>query len=187
MGPTHAVKTMAPNLRKFVRTAHVIFTVGWLGAVAGFLVLAIAGLTSDDNQIVRASYLSMDLITRFVILPLSLAPLLITGPLLSLGTPWGLFRHYWILVKLLINILSTLILIVHMQPITHLALVASAGTLSSSDRGLQIEMVVASSAALVALLVATGLAVYKPRGMTPYGWRKQYEERMVSPDVDAAT
>ncbi len=34
--------------------------------------------------------------------------------------------------------------------------------------------------ALLLLLVITILAVYKPRGMTPYGWRKQQEERAVS-------
>jgi hypothetical protein len=176
---------MRPGLRKFVRTAHITFTVGWLGAVAGFLALALAGLTSPDDQLVRAAYLAMELITRFVIVPLSFAPLL-TGPILSLGTPWGLFRHYWILVKLLINILSTIILLVHMQPISYLSRVAAEGTLSSADRGLQIQLVVAAGAGLLALLVATALAVYKPRGMTPYGWRKQYEERTVSPDVDAA-
>ncbi len=178
------MKTLSPSFRKFVRTAHVIFTVGWLGGVAAFLALAIAGLSSQDAQMVRAVYLAMELITRFVILPLSFGPLLITGPLLSLGTPWGLFRHYWILVKLFINILSTLILLVHLQPITHLAHVASAGTFSSSDRGLQIEMVMASGAALFALLVATGLAVYKPRGMTRYGWRKQHEEHTVQSELD---
>src|SRR5205809_4761205 len=118
---------MKPNLRKFVRTAHVIFTVGWFGAVAAFLVLAIVGLTNPDTQMVRAAYLAADLITRFVIVPLSLLPLLLTGPLLSLGTPWGLFRHYWIIVKLVINILSTLILLVHMQPISYMARVAANG------------------------------------------------------------
>ena len=178
---------MSPNLRKFVRTAHVIFTVGWLGAVAGFLVLAIVGLTSPDAQMVRAAYPAMDLITRFVIVPLSLLPLLLTGPLLSLGTPWGLFRHYWIIVKLIINILSTLILLVHLQPIGYMARVVTQGTPSSSDRPIQIQLVVAASAGLLALLVATGLAVYKPRGMTAYGWRKQYEERTVLPDMDAET
>jgi hypothetical protein len=169
--------TIRPGLRKLIRTAHVIFTVGWLGAVAGFLALAIAGVTSQDPQIVSAAYIAMDLITRFVIVPLSLAPLLITGPLLSLGTPWGLFRHYWILVKLVINILSTVILLVHMQPISYLSRVASEGMLSQADRSLQVQMVAASAAGLLALLVATGLAVYKPRGMTSYGWRKQYEEQ----------
>ena len=179
---TYAVRTLSPGLRKFVRTAHVIFTVGWLGAVAGFLALAISGLTSPDVQAVRAAYLAMKLITQFVIVPLSLAPLLVTGPLLSLGTPWGLFRHYWILVKLVINILSTLILIVHIRPINYLAQAAAAGTLTSADRTLQLQMVVASGAGLLALLAATVLAVYKPRGMTPYGWRKQYEERTVLAD-----
>ncbi len=168
--------TMTPRLRKFVLTAHVTFAVGWLGAVAGFLALAVAGLTSQDAQLVRAVYLAMALTARFVIVPLSFAPLL-TGPVLSLGTPWGLFRHYWILVKLLITILSTIILLVHMQPISHLSRVAAEGTLSSTDLRLQIQMVVAAGAALLALLVATGLAVYKPRGMTPYGWRKQQEQQ----------
>ena len=167
---------MRPSLRKLVRTLHVTFTVGWLGAVAGFLALAIAGLSSQDAQIVSAAYLAMDLITRFVIVPLSLAPLLLTGPILSLGTPWGLFRHYWVIIKLVINFLCTIILLVHLQPIRHLAQAASSGTLSSTDRSLQIQMVVASSVGLLALLVATGLAVYKPRGMTAYGWRKQYEQ-----------
>lgn len=178
---------MKPNLRKFVRTAHVIFTVGWLGAIVAFLALAIAGLTSQDLQITRAAYLAMDLITRFVIVPLSILPLLLTGPLLALGTPWGLFRHYWIIVKLLINILSTLILLVHLQPIEYMARAAADGTLSSADRGAQIQLVVAAGAGLLALLAATGLAVFKPRGMTPYGWRKQYAEHTTSPDTDAVS
>ena len=174
------MKTMTPGLRKFVLTAHVTLAVGWLGAVAAFLVLAIAGLTSQDAQTVRAAYLAMELIARFVIVPLSFAPLL-TGPVLSLGTPWGLFRHYWILVKLLITILSTIILLVHTQPISLLAGAAAKTTLFSADlHRMQVQMVVASAAGLLALLVATVLGVYKPRGMTPYGWRKQQEQRTMA-------
>jgi hypothetical protein len=91
---------MAPRLRKFTLTAHVAFSVGWLGAVAGFLALAVAGLTSQDAQTVRAAYLAMELTAWFVIAPLSLASLL-TGLVQSLGTTWGLFRHYWVVAKLL--------------------------------------------------------------------------------------
>ena len=177
---------MRPGLRKFVRTAHITFTVGWLGAVAGFLALAIAGLTSRDKQLMSAAYLGMDLITRFVIVPLSVVPLLLTGPILSLGTPWGLFRHYWIIAKLVINILSTVILLIHLQPIGYLSHAAAKGILSTADRNLQIQMVLASSAGLLALLLATALAVYKPRGLTPYGWRKQYEARNISTDIETA-
>lgn len=175
---------MKPGLRKFVRTVHVTVTVGWLGAVAGFLALALTGLTGQNAQTVSAAYISMDLITRLVIVPLSLVPLFLTGPLLSLATLWGLFRHYWIIVKLVINVLSTIILLAHLKPISYLARAAADGTLSSADRGLQIQMVVAAGAGLLALLAATALAVYKPRGMTSYGWRKQYQEPASSSDVD---
>jgi uncharacterized membrane protein len=177
--------TMTRGLRKFVLTAHITFAVSWMGAVAGFFVLAFIGLKSQDTQIVSAAYLSMDLITRFLIVPLSFAPL-ITGPILSLWTPWGLFRHYWIIAKLVITVLSTLILLIHMQPISHLSTQAATGVFSKADHQVQIQMVVASGAALVALLVATGLGVYKPKGMTPYGWRKQYEERTTSDIKDPA-
>jgi hypothetical protein len=175
---------MKRGLRKFVLSLHITFAVGWLGAVAGFVALAIVGLKSQDPQIVRSAYLAMDLITRFVILPLSFAPL-ITGPILSLGTPWGLLRHYWILAKLLITVLSTIVLLIHLQPISYLSNAAANGTLSSADFPLQIQMVAASTAALIALLVANILAVYKPKGMTRYGWRKQYEEHTQSPDGNA--
>ncbi len=168
---------MPPWLRKFMLTAHITFAVGWIGAVACFLALAIAGLTSQDAQIVQAAYLAMELIARFIIVPLSFAPLL-TGPILSLGTPWGLFRHYWILVKLVITVLSTIIMQLHIQPIGLLAAAAAKTTSISADlHSMQVQMVVASTAALVALLVEMALAVYKPKGMTPYGWRKQDEQR----------
>lgn len=47
---SHAM-TMTPRLRKFTLTAHVIFSVGWLGAVVACLTLAIAALTSHDVQL----------------------------------------------------------------------------------------------------------------------------------------
>ncbi|MDQ0876561.1 hypothetical protein QFZ77_005220 [Paenibacillus sp. V4I3] len=168
--------TMTPHIRKFALTLHVTSSVGWLGAVAVFLALAIAGLTSKDAQMVRATYLAMELSARFVIVPLCLASLL-TGLISSLGTEWGLFRYYWILIKLLITILSTIGLLVHLQPIRYLAEVAAKTTLSSSDYQAQIQLVIIASAAMLALLVATTLSMYKPRGMTPYGWRKQYKKR----------
>ncbi len=61
-----------------------------------------AGLTSHDAQTVRAAYLMMDWGGWFVLIPFSLASLL-TGIVQSLGTTWGLSRHYWVIFKLLIN------------------------------------------------------------------------------------
>lgn len=173
--------TMTPGVRKLVLTAHVSSSVGWLGAVAGFLALAVSGLVSSDAQTVRAAYIAMELTAWFVIVPLSLASP-VTGVVQSLGTTWGLFRHYWVLIKFLITIPATILLLLHMRPIGHLAHVVAETTLTRGDlAGLRIQLVADAGAAILVLLVATTLSVYKPRGLTPYGRRKQREERPVSP------
>ncbi len=164
---------MTPSLRKFALTVHVTFSVGWLGAVAVFLALAVAALTSGDVQMVRAACLAMGLTAWFVIVPLSLASPL-TGIIQSLGTHWGLFRHYWVALKFLITIPATLLLLLHMLPVNRLAVAAAKSTWSGSDLlGLRVQLVGNSAAALAVLVVATALSVYKPRGMTRYGRRKQ--------------
>src|SRR6266705_6536215 len=112
--------TMAPSLRKFALIAHVTSSVGLLGSIAAFLALAVAGLTSQDADIVRAAYLAMDLITRFVIVPLAFASLL-PGLIQSLGTPWGLFRHYWVLAKLLLTVFVTIVLLIKLELISYAA------------------------------------------------------------------
>lgn len=151
-------------------------SVGWLGSVAAFLALAIAGLSSDDSQIVRAAYLAMHLTTWFVIVPLSVASLM-TGLVESLGTTWGLFRHYWVVTKMLLTTIATILLLVHTQPINRVATVAAATTLSGGDlRQVRLQLVGDAAAALFVLLMTTALSVYKPWGMTPYGIRKQAEE-----------
>ena len=173
--------TMPPGLRKFALTAHVTSAVGWLGAVACFLALAIAGLMSRDAQVVRAAYLAMELTGWYVIVPLCFASLL-TGLVEALATPWGLLRHYWILVKLLIAILSTILLLLHMQATSRLAGAATEAILSSGDlTRLRIQLTADAGAALLALLVATVLAIYKPRGMTRYGARKEQQETSGAP------
>jgi hypothetical protein len=182
---------MTRALRKLTITAHVAFSVGWLGAVAAFLVLSIAGLTSHDAEVVRGAYLSMDLISRFIIIPMCFAALA-TGLLQALGTPWGLFRYYWILVKFGLAIFATLALLVHQFVVVAVAAKrvsgAAAETLFSADLvSLKTELVRAPSLAIVLLLVVTTLGVYKPWGLTRYGRRKQQERRKVQQQPDNET
>ena len=170
---------MTPRIRKFALTAHVTFSVGWLGAVVAYLALAIAGLISHDVSMVRAAYLSMDLIGWYIMVPFSLAALL-TGLVQSLGTQWGLFRHYWILVKFLLTTGATIVLLRHMQAVSRMSGVAAETTLSSADfRALRIQLVVHAAGGLLVLLAVTTLSVYKPWGMTAYGRRKRDERRTV--------
>jgi hypothetical protein len=167
---------MTSGVRKLALIAHVTSSLGWFGAVAAFLALSLVGMTSQDAHLARAAYLAMEVTTRYVIVPLALVSLL-SGIVSSLGTKWGLFRYYWVLLKLVITVLATLILLAHLQPIERLATVAATTTVSGAGlRDAQLNMVVASGAALVVLLTLTALSVYKPRGMTPFGQRKQQEQ-----------
>ncbi|MGW0732005.1 hypothetical protein [Streptomyces sp. NPDC002851] len=166
---------MPPRLRKLALTTHVLTSVGWAGAVTVFLALAVVGLTGQDARQVRGAYLAMEVATWYVIVPLAFASLL-TGIVQSLGTSWGLVRHYWVLAKLLLTVAATALLLLHTQPVGAVADLAATTTLADGDLGgLRIQLVADAAAALAVLLAATGLAVFKPRGLTRYGWRKQQE------------
>jgi hypothetical protein len=165
--------TMTPNVRKLALTLHVTSSVGWLGAVLGFLALAIAGLSSRDEGAARAAYVAMNVMTWDAIVPLSLLSLA-TGVLESFGTPWGFVRHYWVLVKLALTVAATLLLLLHTRPIGWMAHAAlRAAPITTELMRLRIQLLVDAAAATVVLLGATALSVYKPRGLTPYGVRRQ--------------
>lgn len=170
--------TLKPGTRKLALTTHVASSVGWLGAVVTFLALALAGLTSEDEDTVRAVYLAMESIGWFVLLPLSFASLL-TGLVQSLGSAWGLFRHYWVVFKLLINVAATIVLLLYMETLDHFARVAAVASASPGipDALRSPSPLIHSALALLLLLVATVLAVYKPRGVTPWGQRRLGQQR----------
>jgi len=104
---------MTPALRRFTFTTHITSSVGWVGAALAFLALAVIGFTSDDPAKVRGAYLLMAPAAWFVLVPLAHASLL-SGVVLSLGTTWGLFRHYWVVLKLGITVFATVILLIYM-------------------------------------------------------------------------
>jgi hypothetical protein len=154
---------MSPFVRKLGLTAHVIASVGWLGAAAAFLALALIGLTSADAQTVRGVYLVMDPAARCLLVPLAFASL-ITGVVQSLGTPWGLLRHYWVIFKLTITVFATVVLLTYLP-----ALWAMARTAADPDAALPLvrnpSPALHAALGMLALIVATVLAIYKPRGV----------------------
>src|ERR687887_1689325 len=109
--------TMPRGLRKFMLAVHLTASVGWIGAVVAYLALGIAAVTSQDAQTVRAAWIAMEMTGWFVIVPLAVAALL-TGLVMSLGTPWGLFRHYWVLISLALTVLCTVVLLLHMPTVS---------------------------------------------------------------------
>jgi uncharacterized membrane protein len=172
---------MTSGLRKFSLTVHLTFSVGWVGAVMAYLALVIAAMTSQNAQNLRAAWIAMALIGWYILVPLALASLL-TGLVMSLGSPWGLFRHYWVLFSFVLTLLATAVLLEHMQTVSFFAGLAAETNRADVGQlrdGLWGELFHAGVGLLV-LLVIQVLNVYKPRGLTPYGWRKQHERRPVS-------
>ena len=168
---------MTPRLRKFALSVHLTFSVGWIGAVLAYLALGVGAVTSQDVQTVRAAWIAMELTGWYVIVPLALASLL-TGLVMALGTKWGLFRHYWVLFSFALTILATVVLLLHMPTVSLIADEAQEAEGTSLD-GLGGDLL-HPGIGLVVLLVVQVLNLYKPSGMTRYGWRKQQEQRALS-------
>ena len=169
---------MTPKLRKIVLTTHVTVSVAWLGGVVTFLALAIAALVSPDASFVRATYRVLEPIGWTVLVPLSIASFA-TGVAQSLGTRWGLFRHYWVIAKLAINVVATVILLLYMQTLAAFTTIAANPKLTDTQiLGVRSPSpVIHAGGAAMLLLVAIILSVFKPRGLTPYGQRKASDAR----------
>lgn len=165
---------MTPSVRNLTLTTHVTVSVGWIGALGVFFAHALAGVLSQDEQVVRATSLAMGITAWFVILPLALASFA-TGLVQALGTAWGVLRHYWVVFKLLLTIGATAVLLLKLGPISYLAEAAATVSFTGADLvGLRTSIMVHAGGGLLVLLTIVALAIYKPRGMTSYGLRKQH-------------
>ena len=177
---------MPPRLRKFALTAHVTASVGWLGAVVVFLALAVVGLTSQDAQTVRGAYLVMEPAAWLVLVPLAFASLL-TGIVQSLGTTWGLFRHYWVLFKLLLNILATIVLLMYTQTVSYFAGVAAEPS-ADLDELRSPTLALHSAGALLVLLVYGVVRLVQGRSSGVGGpgssARRILDERFAQGEID---
>ena len=82
--------------------------------------------------------------------------------------------------KLLINLFATVVLLAYMQTLGELSEITAETSLADLDAVRSPSPLLHAGAAVTLLLVALTLAVYKPRGMTAYGQRKQREPRAVT-------
>ncbi|WP_245916814.1 DUF2269 domain-containing protein [Nocardioides gansuensis] len=149
-------------------TVHVGSSVGWLGAIAAYISLNVPALASGDDQAVRAAYLMMDVVMRYALVPLATLSL-VTGVVQALGTPWGLFRHYWVTISLALTTFAFVILVLHLPAVGEMARTAADPETDVSHLGGDL---LHSIGGLAVLLVPLGLNIYKPRGLTRYGWRR---------------
>lgn len=161
---------LSPALRRAALAVHVITSVGWIGAAVAYLALGIAAAMSDEPQTIRAAWIAMELTGWVVIVPLGVLAFL-TGLVMSLGTAWGLVRHYWVIFAFTLTTVALAVLLLHMPSVTATARVAG-----TADDATVLQLggdVLHPALGLLVLIVVAVLNLYKPRGITQYGQRRR--------------
>jgi uncharacterized membrane protein len=159
---------LSPNTRKWLLTVHIASAVSTIGAVAAFLALSLLGFFTADQQLARAAYRAMELVTLWVIVPLLLASLVI-GIAQALLTRWGLFQHRWVIMKLALTAGSLVVLIVQLGRIRRAAHMAELGLPLSSEPHLQLPLIAHAAGGMLVLLAVTAISVFKPKGRSVGG------------------
>ncbi len=112
---TVAGLTLSRAGRRTLLAVHVITSVGWLGVSAVLLTVSLTAVLTDSTDAAAAAYWTEHLLGPLLVVPLSLLSF-VTGVLLGVGTKWGLVRHVWVLVKLVLTtvaVLLTLFVLLH--------------------------------------------------------------------------
>lgn len=155
---------MSPRARKANLLLHLIVSITWLGLDIGLLMLTITGLATEDPQTLRAAYISMRLFGDLLLIPAGLLTL-VTGVVLALGTHWGLTRHYWVLVKVVLTLTAFTLTIFALRPGLHEAAEAAIAT-PLDDTGP--DMLYPPIVSLAMYVTMAVLSVFKPWSRTPW-------------------
>jgi len=89
--------------KQLIIVIHVLSVVCWLGGAMVMLLLGTYMLKAENGEQLYYTLDHMHLIDVVLIRYTALVALL-TGILLSVWTNWGLFKHYWILIKLILTV-----------------------------------------------------------------------------------
>lgn len=154
---------MRPRTRKGVLVAHIVAAGAWIGLDVMLGVLVFTPLLTSDTAVAALCYQAMPLLF-WPILGSGLMSLL-TGVVLGLGTHHGLVRHWWVLVKLVLNVVLTALVVVLLGPAMDEAAEAGRRLAAGVPAGVDLSsLVFPPLVSGTSLVVATVLAVYKPWG-----------------------
>jgi hypothetical protein len=158
-------RSLSPRQRKLALATHIVVSVGLLGIYAAALILGTVAAATPDPETSSAAYRSMGILRG--VIPPAAGGVVVTGVILALGTTWGLFKHYWVVVKLALAVAALPVSILVVFPAVRHAIAATspAAPLTAPDLGSAPLLLIAASGAIVLMLgAATVLAVYKPWG-----------------------
>jgi hypothetical protein len=104
--------------------------------------------------------------------PLSLS-ILATGLILGLGTPWGLVRYWWVLVKLILSLVMTVLVFTSLVPgVNSIEVLSAAGMSADAVRAslgpLPTQLMFPPVVSFLMLGAAAILSIFKPWSRTPW-------------------
>ncbi|WP_055546002.1 hypothetical protein [Streptomyces sp. NBRC 110028] len=160
--------------RRALLVVHVVVSVGWLGLTLGVLALGITGAAAGSAEAAAGAYRSMHVLGDWLLIPVSLLSLL-SGVVLSLGTPWGLARHRWVYVKFWLTLVTTAATAFALRARIDAAM---ADVSAGRAVGATTDLVLAPSVSLGVYVFLTAISVIKPWGMTAWGRRLRGNGRL---------
>jgi uncharacterized membrane protein len=148
----HRPSRLSRRARHAWLTAHIVSSVGLLGASSAVAAIALRARATDDPAEVRNAGEILESFGFTFGIPLSLATV-VTGVVLGLGSRWGVVRHGWVIAKLaiIVSVMANGALILGPAE----AITAEAATVPG-------RLIPAALYNVVALCIATGLSVFKP-------------------------
>ena len=151
--------------RKLLLTLHISASVSWLGVAVGFFALTVAGQQNPSMEV----YPALNTLARTVLFPLSILTLT-TGIVQALLTPWGLWKHYWVVFKLFFTLVAAGVMWNEMGTVSTLSDMTRVPNPDLHHQGLG-GLAVHSGVGALLLLGINLLSVLKPRGETGWGAR----------------
>ncbi|MEK5440722.1 hypothetical protein [Fredinandcohnia sp. FSL W7-1320] len=95
---------LTKTARKWILIPHILFSAIMVGNMATFVILNITVLTTSDPFLITSCYKIMNILSDTSIKASTIGAT-VTGIILSVGTHYGLFKYWWIIVKEILTVL----------------------------------------------------------------------------------
>ncbi len=160
------MRTLGRGPRNLLLAFHILFAATWLGGVAALILVSVLHPRPSSSEALVVVRTTMQWIDWTLIIPSCLGSLL-TGFLSSQLTPWGYFKHHWVVVKWVLTVGMVLFGALALGPwVDATATHASERGIAALDEpayaGLAGRVVAFAIVQLVLLLVMLGLSAFKP-------------------------
>ncbi len=144
---------LGARVRKGALAVHIIATGAWIGIDVVMGVLVFTAELTDDGALRILCLQALRLVTVWPMLSTA-ALSLASGVLLGLGTKYGILRYWWVLLKLILNIVLMVLVFFLLRP----------GVAEAAQTGAVGQMLFPPIVSTSALVFAVILSVYKPWG-----------------------